>query len=124
MADAGTRATTARGRGPAEADPRVTAAEAGGTEEAGLLTTAQAPALEVTLGTEARVREATLASLTTPVSARLGPGVRAGQPREEEVLSGDTSGTPEEQTFTIHMPDTRAINTTFNQNVKKLLHVP
>ena len=128
MAEAGTRATTARGRGPAEADPRVTAAEAGGTEEAGLLTTAQAPALEVTLDTEARVREATLASLATPVSARLGPGVSAGPPREEgrgeEVLSGDTSGTPEEPTLTIHMPDTRAINTTFNQNVKKLLHVP
>ena len=138
----------ARGRGPAEATPRVTAAEAGGSEGAGrrsrvtppipqltatrrrgqlgkLLTTVQAPALEVTLGTEARVREATL---TTPVSARLGPVVRAGPPREEgrgeEVLSGDTSGTPEEQTATIHMPDTRAINTTFNQNVKKLLHVP
>ena len=77
----------------------------------------QAPALDVTLGTEARVREATLATLTTlttPDSATLGPVVRAGPPREEgreeEVLSGDTSGTPEEQT-PIHMPDSRALNT-------------
>ena len=100
-------ATTARGRGPAEADPRVTAAEAGGAEEAGLLTTAQAPALEVTLGTEARVREATLASLTTPVSARLGPVVRAGPP------TGDTSGAPEERTATNHMPESNS-----------LIHVP
>ena len=130
----------ARGRGPAEATPRVTAVEAGGTEGAGrrsrvtqpipqltatrrrgqlgkLHTMVQAPALEVTLGIEARVREATLAS---PVLARLGPVVRAGLPREEEVLSWDTSGTPEEQTATIHMPDTRALN----QIVKKLLHVP
>ena len=87
------------------------------TSEDKLLTSVQAPALEASLGTEARVREATLAS---PVLARLGPVVRAGLPREEEVLSWDTSGTPEEQTATIHMPDTRALN----QIVKKLLHVP
>ena len=84
------------------------------TSEDKLLTSAQAPALEATLGTEARVREATLASLATPVSARLGPVFRAGPPREVEVLSGDTSGTPEEQTLTIHITDSRSLNITFN----------